>query len=159
MKPLISDADQGVCRSTQQQEDSSNGEPRSYLWGEGKLLGSKSGYRLVSYCAQGTRGLILQLNGDLLLNEDVGAGPLMFDTTADIEIGVVVGELEDVGSEDVEFASRVTEADVVAARLLVEPLPLSPPLLSPDCVGVLEGLAEASVMVDDGVVGPSRLCK
>jgi hypothetical protein len=55
------------------------------------------------------------LNGDLLLNEEVGAGPLMFDITADIETGVVEEDLKDVGSEDVEFASRVIEADVLAA--------------------------------------------
>ena len=53
---------------------------------------------------------VLQLNVDLLLNEDVGAGPLMFDTTANIKVGVVVEDIDDVDSEDVEFASRVTVA-------------------------------------------------
>lgn len=35
----------------------------------------------------------------------------------------------------------------------------SPPLSLLDAEAVLEGLSEVSVLVVDGVVGPSRLCK
>jgi hypothetical protein len=94
----------------------------------------------------------LQLNKEWLSIDEVGAAPLMFDGTADIEIAVDVADLE----LEVEFNAEDIEADGLAVCFVVESRPLSPPLLPP--VALLEGLVEMSVIVDDGVVGPSRLC-
>ena len=88
------------------------------------------------------------------LNAEVGAGPLMFEVTADTEINV--DEVDEVDEDelvlDVEFEEELRAEDE-GGGVVVGP----PPLLPCDCVGLLEGCVEMSVTVDDGVVGPSRL--
>jgi len=85
------------------------------------------------------------------LNAEVGAGPLMFEVTADTEIDV--DEVDDDELVlDVEFEEKELGAEDEGGGVVVGP----PPLLPCDCVGLLEGCVETSVTVD-GVVGPSRL--
>jgi hypothetical protein len=86
---------------------------------------------------------------------EVGAAPLIFDVPAAIsmvEVGVVEVEV-DVESEEV--GANVEEA--AGEWLVVESPPFSPPLLSPDCVGILDCVFKASVVVN-GVIDTSLLC-
>jgi len=85
------------------------------------------------------------------LNAEVGAGPLMFEVTADTEIDVDEVD-EDELVLDVEFEEKELRAEDEGGGVVVGP----PPLLPCDCVGLLEACVETSVTVD-GVVGPSRL--
>jgi hypothetical protein len=92
-----------------------------------------------------------------VLIADVGAAPLIFDVTADIEMAdVEVADVElEVEFEDVVIADE--DPDAERGSDVVESPPLFPELLSLDCVGLLDCVFEASVIVD-GVVGPSLLC-
>lgn len=75
----------------------------------------------------------------------------MFEGTA-VVTGKDLVELED----GLKLEEEVMEADVFLAWL-VESVSLSPSLTFLDSVGALEALVETSLVIVDGVVGPSRL--
>lgn len=93
----------------------------------------------------------LQLNLELLLTPVVGVAPLRSEGTSVIAVRVYVAEVE------LELLVVVTIEDVVEECLAVWPILVLPPvllpvpLLSPDCVGLLEGVLEKLVVaiVDD----------
>lgn len=121
----------------------------------GSLWGVRVAWNYVSDCIQDARRLSLQLNGELLLKEDVGAAPLMFDITADIEVDIGVADLDVV----IELGERVLDGTVLTTSFVIEVLSIPPPLLPfPVCVGLLEDVVDISVMID-GVLSPSRWCR
>jgi hypothetical protein len=105
-------------------------------------------------CRTGNDGIPLKTE---VLMADVGAAPLIFDVTAVIEMADVdVAEVE-LEEEFEDVAITDEDPDPEWDCVVVESPTFFPELLPPDCVGLLDCVFEASVIVD-GVVGSSLLC-